>query len=54
MARAKVRVLAQTICIHGDTPGAPQVAAAVARKVEGSGRSTTASFAGLIGMCYLS
>jgi UPF0271 protein len=26
-----VRLSAQTICIHGDTPGAPQIAAAVAR-----------------------
>jgi UPF0271 protein len=28
--RTKVAVHAQTICIHGDTPGAPQIAAAVA------------------------
>jgi UPF0271 protein len=27
----EVKLVAQTMCIHGDTPGAPQIAAAVAR-----------------------
>jgi 5-oxoprolinase (ATP-hydrolysing) subunit A len=34
---AVVRVQAQTICIHGDTPGAPRVAAAVAKKLREAG-----------------
>jgi UPF0271 protein len=34
---AGIRVLAQTICIHGDTPGAPQVAAAVGRRLREAG-----------------
>ena len=29
----EVKVTAQTICIHGDTPGSVQIAAAVARKL---------------------
>jgi UPF0271 protein len=28
---SEVRVEAQTLCIHGDTPGAPEIAAKVAR-----------------------
>lgn len=32
-----IQVLAQTICIHGDTPGAPRVAMAVAKKLRDSG-----------------
>lgn len=36
---AEVRVDAQTICIHGDTPGAPEIAAAVARILRGAGIS---------------
>jgi UPF0271 protein len=28
---SEVPVRAQTVCIHGDTPGAPEIAAAVAR-----------------------
>jgi 5-oxoprolinase (ATP-hydrolysing) subunit A len=33
----EVAVNAQTICIHGDTPGAPQIAAAVARALRQAG-----------------
>jgi len=33
----EVAVDAQTICIHGDTPGAPEIAAAVARILRGAG-----------------
>ena len=32
-----VSVLAQTICIHGDTPGAPEIASAVHRRLETAG-----------------
>jgi UPF0271 protein len=32
-----VKLRAQTICIHGDTPGAPQVAATVARALRDAG-----------------
>lgn len=32
-----VRVDAQTICIHGDTPGSPQIAAAVAKMLRQAG-----------------
>jgi UPF0271 protein len=34
---SEVAVRAQTICIHGDTPGAPQIAAAVAQALRQSG-----------------
>jgi len=34
---AEVAVTAQTICIHGDTPGAPEIAAAVARTLRQAG-----------------
>ena len=34
---AAVPVSAQTICIHGDTPGSPRVAAAVAKKLREAG-----------------
>jgi 5-oxoprolinase (ATP-hydrolysing) subunit A len=34
---SEVPVDAQTICIHGDTPGAPQIAAAVARTLRNAG-----------------
>jgi UPF0271 protein len=34
---ACVPVLAQTICVHGDTPGAPKVASAVAQQLRGAG-----------------
>jgi 5-oxoprolinase (ATP-hydrolysing) subunit A len=34
---AEVPVAAQTICIHGDTPGAPEIAAAVARRLREAG-----------------
>lgn len=33
----RVRLRADTICIHGDTPGAPQIAAAVARALRSAG-----------------
>lgn len=33
----EVRIEAQTICIHGDTPGAPRIAAAVARRLKDAG-----------------
>jgi UPF0271 protein len=33
----EVKLNAQTICIHGDTPGAPQIAAAVARTLREAG-----------------
>jgi UPF0271 protein len=32
-----VKLTAQTICIHGDTPGAPQIAAVVARTLRDAG-----------------
>src|SRR5882672_153727 len=35
--RSEVAVDAQTICIHGDTPGAPEIAAAVARTLRHAG-----------------
>jgi 5-oxoprolinase (ATP-hydrolysing) subunit A len=34
---SEVFLKAQTICIHGDTPGAPQIAAAVASTLRGTG-----------------
>lgn len=34
---AVIQVAAQTICIHGDTPGAPRVAMAVTKKIRDSG-----------------
>jgi UPF0271 protein len=34
---AVVPVEAQTICIHGDTPGAERIAEAVRRRLEGAG-----------------
>ena len=34
---AVIQVVAQTICMHGDTPGAPPVAMAVAKKLRDSG-----------------
>jgi len=34
---SKVAVNAQTICIHGDTPGAPEIAGAVARTLREAG-----------------
>ncbi len=43
---AEVQLTAQTICIHGDTPGAPQIAAAVAHALREAGialRSLTRS-----------
>lgn len=33
----EVQLTAQTICIHGDTPGAPQIAAAVAQSLRAAG-----------------
>ena len=38
----EVRFSAQTICIHGDTPGSPQIAAAVARTLRDAGVSLSA------------
>jgi len=35
--RSEVAVTAQTICIHGDTPGAPQIAIAVAQTLRQAG-----------------
>jgi UPF0271 protein len=32
-----ISLVAQTVCIHGDTPGAPQIAAAVRRRLEEAG-----------------
>src|SRR5260370_364836 len=34
---SEVKLSAQTICIHGDTPGAPQIAASVARTLRQAG-----------------
>ena len=34
---SEVAVIAQTLCLHSDTPGAPQIAAAVAQALRGSG-----------------
>jgi len=39
---SEVRVNAQTVCIHGDTPGAPAIAAAVARMLRQAGVKLTA------------
>jgi UPF0271 protein len=38
---SQVTVTAQTICIHGDTPGAPQIAAAVAKTLRDGGLTLT-------------
>ncbi len=38
---SEVAVDAQTMCIHGDTPGAPQIAAAVARSLRNAGVTLT-------------
>ena len=38
---SQVTVTAQTICIHGDTPGAPQIAAAVAKTLRDAGLTLT-------------
>jgi 5-oxoprolinase (ATP-hydrolysing) subunit A len=32
-----IEVNAETICIHGDTPGAPEIARAVRNALEGAG-----------------
>ncbi|MCU1242233.1 MAG: Histidine kinase [Candidatus Acidoferrum typicum] len=37
----QVAITAQTICIHGDTPGAPQIAAAVAKALRDGGLTLT-------------
>jgi UPF0271 protein len=42
---SEVAVNAQTICIHGDTPGAPAIAAAVARTLREAGVSLKALMA---------
>ena len=38
----EVSINAQTLCIHGDTPGAPEIAAAVASTLRGAGISLRA------------
>ncbi len=40
----EIAVGAQTICIHGDTPGAPEIAATVARTLRDAGVTVTAPF----------
>jgi UPF0271 protein len=40
---SEVEVDAQTLCIHGDTPGAPEIAATVARTLREAGVELTAS-----------
>src|SRR4029077_11151554 len=40
---SEVALNAQTICIHGDTPGAPQIAATVARTLREAGVELSAS-----------
>jgi len=35
--RAEIPMIAQTLCIHGDTPGAPKIAAAVAQALRQAG-----------------
>jgi UPF0271 protein len=39
---AEVAVNAQTICIHGDTPGAPEIAATVAQTLRQAGVTLSA------------
>jgi 5-oxoprolinase (ATP-hydrolysing) subunit A len=34
---SRLSVAAQTLCLHGDTPGAPRIAAAVRERLEGAG-----------------
>ncbi len=41
---SEVAVDAQTICIHGDTPGAPEIAATVARTLREAGVAVAALF----------
>ena len=41
---SEVAVDVQTICIHGDTPGAPEIAATVARTLREAGVAVTALF----------
>ena len=41
---SKVSVDAQTLCIHGDTPGAPEIATAVARILREAGVTLGALF----------
>jgi 5-oxoprolinase (ATP-hydrolysing) subunit A len=43
---SKVAVSGQTICIHGDTPGAPEVAATVARTLREAGVTLSKIFPG--------
>jgi UPF0271 protein len=40
----EVKLSAQTICIHGDTPGAPEIAATVVRTLREAGVAVTALF----------
>jgi UPF0271 protein len=37
----QIAITAQTICIHGDTPGAPQIAAAVSQALRDGGLTLT-------------
>ena len=39
---SEVPIKAQTLCIHGDTPGAPEIAAAVARTLRAAGITLSA------------
>ena len=39
---SEVPINAQTLCVHGDTPGAPEIAAAVSRTLRGAGISLSA------------
>jgi UPF0271 protein len=45
---SEVPVNAQTVCIHGDTPGAPDIAAAVARRLRQAGVRLSALSGGQI------
>lgn len=38
---SRVRITAQTICIHGDSPGATDIASAVARRIRNAGVALT-------------
>ena len=35
--RSAVPIVAQTICVHGDTPGAPKIAEGIARTLQDAG-----------------
>ena len=44
----EVSVAAQTLCIHGDTPGAAEIAATVARALRDAGVKLGAAFPGIV------